>query len=506
MDNKHAGFDNEKYLDEQSRCILDRAGRFTGKLYLEFGGKLLFDYHAMRVLPGYDPNVKMRLLQRLKEKVEIVLCIHAGAIERKKMRADFGITYDADALKLIDDLKDWGLDVSAVVVTRFDDQPAARLFLNRLERRHVRVYTHRAIPGYPLDVNAIVGPGGFGINPHIETTKPIVVVTAPGPGSGKLATCLSQIYHDHAKGGNSGYAKFETFPIWNLPLNHPVNIAYEAATADIADFNEVDPFHLEAYKETTINYNRDVEAFPVVKKTLERIMGKDIAYKSPTDMGVNRAGFAVTNDDAVREAARQEIIRRYFRYSCEYMMGLAGKETVQRAEVILQKLNLSPEDRKVVKPARDAAAAAEDAGKGNAGIYCGVAIELADGSIVTGKNSPLLHAATACVLNAVKKLAGFPDRMLLLPASIMESIGALKKNVLNSKQISLNLDEALIALSISATHNTAAQMALEKLKELEGCEIHMTHIPTPGDEAGLRKLGMNLTSDPNFSTKNLFVS
>ncbi|MFH0919108.1 MAG: DUF1846 domain-containing protein [Fibrobacterota bacterium] len=499
------GFDNEKYLDEQTKSIVERADRFQNKLYLEFGGKLLFDYHAKRILPGYDPNVKMRLLQRLKDRAEIVVCIFAGDIERKKMRADFGISYDADALKLIDELKEWGLSVAGVVVTRYNHQPAARLFIDRLERRHVRVYTHKAIPGYPADVNTIVSDNGYGINPYIETEKPIVVVTGPGPGSGKMATCLSQIYHDHVKGVNSGYAKFETFPIWNLPLKHPVNIAYEAATADLGDFNQIDPFQLEAFGETTINYNRDVEVFPVVRRILERIMGSEKVYKSPTDMGVNRAGFAIVDDEVVREASRQEVLRRWFRYSCEYMMGLASKETVDRAEIIMQGLGLSPEDRPVVKPARAAAAAAEVMGKGNAGTYCGAAILLRDGTIITGKNSPLMHAAAACVLNAVKRLAGLPDPMHLLSPGILESIGALKKNILKSKQISLNLDEALIALSIGATTNPAAQMALEKVRELEGCEIHMTHIPAPGDEAGLRKLGMNLTSDPNFSGTNLYV-
>ncbi|MBL8029046.1 MAG: DUF1846 family protein, partial [Fibrobacteres bacterium] len=320
------GFDNEKYLADQSRFIIERAAGFQSKLYLEFGGKLLWDYHAARILPGYDPNVKMRLLQRMHDKVEVLVCIHAGDIERKKMRADFGITYDADALKLIDDLKGWGINVSAVVVTRFDEQPSARLFMNRLERRNIRVYAHRAIPGYPADVDVIASPTGYGRNPYVETSKPIVVVTGPGPGSGKMATCLSQVYHDHVRGVNSGYAKFETFPIWNLPLKHSVNIAYEAATADIGDFNQVDPFHLDTYGETSVNYNRDVEVFPVVKRILTKIMGGDVLYKSPTDMGVNRAGFAITDDAVVQEASKQEVIRRFFRYSCEYMMGLASKE------------------------------------------------------------------------------------------------------------------------------------------------------------------------------------
>ncbi len=500
------GFDNDKYLSEQTKSIVERASKFSNKLYLEFGGKLLFDFHAKRILPGFDPNVKMRLLQRLKDKTDIVICIFAGDIERKKMRADFGITYDADALKLIDDLGDWGLTVKAVVITRFENQPAARQFMHRLERRHVRVYAHRAIPGYPTDVDTIVSANGYGINPYIETDKPIVVVTAPGPGSGKMATCLSQLYHDHVRGVNSGYAKFETFPIWSLPLKHPVNIAYEAATADLGDYNEVDPFHLEAYNETAINYNRDVEIFPVVKKILERIMGNASVYKSPTDMGVNRAGFAICDDESVKAASKQEIIRRFFRYQCEYMMGLSGKETRDRSELIMLGLNLSPEDRLVVLPARKAASDAETSCKGNEGIYCGAAIQLRNGSIVTGKNSQLMHAASACILNAVKKLAEIPDKMHLLSPNIIESISNLKKNVLKAKQVSLNLEETLIALAISATTNPSVQVAVEKLQDLSDCEIHMTHMPTPGDEAGLRRLGVNLTSDPNFSSKNLFVS
>ncbi len=498
------GFDNEKYLAEQTTAILDRVTRFDNKLYLEFGGKLLFDYHASRVLPGFDPNVKMRLLQKIRDKSEVVLCIYAGDIERKKVRADFGITYDSDALKLIDDLRDWGVQVVGVVITRYENQPAATLFKKKLERRNVRVYTHPFTKGYPTDVDTIVSDEGYGANEYIHTTKPIVVVTGPGPNSGKLATCLSQIYHEHQRGNHAGYAKFETFPIWNLPLKHPVNIAYEAATADIRDFNMIDSFHLEAYNEKTVNYNRDVEAFPVLRRIIEKITGEHSFYKSPTDMGVNRAGFGIVNDDAVREAAIQEIIRRYFRYACEYAFGFMDKETVQRVELLLEDLDAKPEDRIVVNPARQAAIEAEKSGKGNEGIFCGAALELGNGTIVTGKNSPLMHAASALVLNAAKHLAHIPDTIHLLPPNIMESISHFKKDVLKGKMVSLDLEETLIALSISATANPAAQMAIEKLKELSGCEVHMTHIPTPGDEAGLRKLGVNLTSDPDFATKHLF--
>ena len=499
------GFDNGKYLSEQTAAILERVQRFH-KLYLEFGGKLLFDYHASRVLPGYDPNVKMRLLQQLKDKADVVLCIYAGDIERKKVRADFGITYDTDALKLIDDLGDWGINVVGVVITRYGDQPAANQFRNKLERRNIRVYIHRATRGYPIDVDLIVSDNGYGANPYIETEKPLVVVTGPGPGSGKLATCLAQLYHEHRRGNPAGYSKFETFPIWNLPLKHPVNIAYEAATADIRDFNQIDPFHLEAYGKTTINYNRDVDAFPVVRRILDRVTGGASPYKSPTDMGVNRAGFGITDDAVVRDAARQEVVRRRFRYACEYAMGFAEQETVQRTELLMEELGVKPEDRKVVAPARQAALDAQEKGKGNEGIFCGAAIELKDGSITVGKNSPLMHAASSVVLNAIKKLAELPDKIHLLSPSIMASIGMLKRDIFRRKAESLNLEETLIALSISSTTNPMAQLAMEKLKELAGCEMHMTHIPTPGDEAGLRRLGVNLTSDPNFPSKNLFQS
>jgi uncharacterized protein (UPF0371 family) len=500
------GFDNEKYLDEQTVAILERVDRFDNKLYLEFGGKIVYDYHAARVLPGFDPNGKMRLLEGLKDKAEILLCIHAGAIERKKVRADFGITYDADAMKLIDDLRDRGLAVCGVVVTRFEDQPSAVQFQNRLERRGVPVYIHRATPGYPNDVDRIASPEGYGANPYIETTQPLVVVTAPGPGSGKLATCLSQMYHEHVRGAHSGYAKFETFPIWNLPLNHPVNAAYESATADLQDVNMIDPFHMEAYTKTAINYNRDIEAFPVLRKVLERITGGDPIYASPTDMGVNRAASGIVDDQIARDAARQEMIRRYFQYASEYVMGLAEKATVERVRRIMEAHNLSPEDRSVVEPARQAAEDCQEQGKGNKGIYCGAAIELHNGEIVTGKNSALMHAASSLVLNAVKQLAGVPDQIHLLAPSITESIAHLKKDVLVQKSVSLDLDETLIALGIGAATNPTVEHCLSKLKELRNCDMHITHIPTPGDQAGLRRLGVHLTSDPNFSTKELFVS
>ncbi len=498
-------FDNEKYLEEQTAAILDRVEKFGNKLYLEFGGKLFYDYHAARVLPGYDPNVKVRLLRELGDRAGIILCIYAGDIERKKIRADFGITYDSDAMRLIDDLRSWGLDVLGVIITRFEGQPSAIQFKNKLERRGVQVYTHSYTKGYPTNVDTIVSDEGYGANAYIETEKPLVIVTGPGPGSGKLATCLSHLYHDYKRGVKSGYAKFETFPIWNIPLRHPVNIAYEAATADIRDFNLIDPFHLEAYDLKAVNYNRDVEAFPVLKRILEKITGGESFYKSPTDMGVNRCGFAIIDDEVTQEAAKQEVIRRYFRYRCEYAMGLADRETVQRVELFVKDFHLEPEDRVVVQPARDAAGEAQKRDKGNEGIYCGAAIELKDGTIITGNNSPLMHASSSLVIHAIKHLAEIPKKIKLLPNNITDSVRRLKTEILGEKSVSLDLNETLIALGISATTNPAAQLAVEKLKDLMDCEVHMTHIPTPGDEVGLRRIGVNLTSDPNFSSKDLFI-
>ncbi len=500
------GFDNEKYIKEQSAEILKRIDQFGEKLFLEFGGKLLYDYHAARVLPGYDPNVKMRLLKKLKDKIDIILCIYAGAIEHKKMRADFGISYDVDAFKLIDDLREWGIEVTAVVITRFEDQPAAIQFKNKLERRGIKVYTHRFTKGYPINVEMIVSDEGYGANTHIETTKPIVIFTGPGPGSGKLSTALSQLYHERKRGVKAGYAKFETFPIWNIPLKHPVNVAYESATADLRDINMIDSHHLEAYNEKTVNYNRDVEAFPLLRRIIEKITGRPCIYKSPTDMGVNKAGFGIVDDEVVRKASIQEIIRRYFRYSCEYAMGVTDKGTVERAELIMKEIGATPEDRPVVLPARKASEDACISGKGNAGIFCGAALELADGTLLTGRNSQTMHAASCLILNAAKYLAGIPATIDLIPKNIIESLNHFKRDVLNGKRLSLDLEETLIALSISGTTNPSAQAAIEKLKEIRGCDVHITHIPTSGDEAGLRKLGLNLTCDPEFSTRALFLN
>ena len=500
------GFDNEKYLQEQTSAILERVSRFNDKLYIEFGGKILYDYHAARVLPGFDPNVKMRLLQLLKDKIDVILCIHAGDIERNKIRADFGITYDVDALKTIDDFREWGINITAVVITRYQNQPGATAFKNKLELRGVKVYLHYPTKGYPTDVEEIVSDEGYGANEYIATTKPIVIVTGPGPGSGKLGTCLCNLYHEYKKGYKAGYAKFETFPIWDLPLDHKVNIAYEAATADLRDENLIDIHHWNTYNIETVNYNRDIEAFHLLKRILEKITGGESMYQSPTDMGVNRASAGIVDDDIISEAAHQEVIRRYFKCAVEYAMGVTEKDTFDRAIEIMDKIGAKEEERKVVLPARKAAQEAEACGKGNAGVFCGSAIQLHDGTIITGKNSPLLHASSSLILNATKHLAGLPDNLYLLPKSIIDSVTHLKKDILNGKMVSLDVEETLIVLSISALSNPAAQMALENLKGLRGCEVHSTHIPTPGDEAGFRKLKVNLTCDPEFSSKRLFIS
>lgn len=497
------GFDNQKYLEEQSGEILKRISQFDGKLYLEFGGKLLFDYHAARVLPGYDPNIKIKLLKQLKDKIDILLCIYAGDIEKGRIRGDFGITYDVDALKLIDGLRANGLDITAVVITRFDNQPQAIRFQNILEKRNIKVYRHVATKGYPTDVDTIVSEEGYGKNPYIETKNPLVVVTGPGPGSGKLATCLSQLYHDYKRGLRSHYAKFETFPIWNIPLKHPVNMAYEAATADIEDVNMIDPFHLSAYNISTVNYNRDVEIFPVIKSILRKISGGKLAYQSPTDMGVNRAGFAIHENSVVEEAAKQEMIRRYFRYSLEHAMGVEKKQTVDRLKLLMDEAGVNIQDRKVISLARNAVFEREE-DEPAPEISCGAAIELDSGLIVTGHNSMLMSAASATIINAIKTLADIPEKIHLLSKDIIGKVLKFKRDALKSKSGSLNLEEVLICLSISAITNPTVEMALEKLKELENCEMHLTHIPSPGDEEGLRALRLNMTIEPNFSTRELF--
>ena len=496
------GFDNEKYLEEQTREILERVESARGRLYLEFGGKLMFDHHAARVLPGYDPNVKIRLLEKLRDRAEIILCIFAGDIEKRKIRGDFGITYDTDALMLIDGFRARGIQLKGVVITRFEEQPSAISFENRLKRRGVNVFRHYYTRGYPTDVDLIVSKEGYGRNDYIECSKPLVVITGPGPGSGKLATCLSQLYHDYKGGIHAGYAKFETFPIWNIPLKHPANAAYEAATADLRDVNLVDPFHLEAYGITAINYNRDVEAFPLLNRILGKITGDKSPYASPTDMGVNRVGFGITDDHVIRRAAEQEIVRRYFRYSCEYVLGLTDRETVQKVELLMDDYGLTPESRIVVEPARRGI---PEGGTEGADLAAASSLMLKDGTIVTGKSSELMHASAAVVLNAIKKLAKIDDDVHLLAPATIDSIRCLKESI-HTLPLRLDLEEVLVALSVNATVFEPASDGMAKLTELRGCEAHLTHIPSSGDESGLRSLGIYVTCDPLFSSGRLYNS
>ncbi len=506
--NPLTAFDHELYLQEQTEAISQRVSLFDNKLYLEFGGKLLFDYHAARVLPGFRPNSKMQVLHRLKDQAELILCIYAGDIQRRKMRADFGISYDADAFKLVDDLRDWGVEVRSVVITRFAGEPGAVTFGKRLQRQGISLYYHKPIAGYPLDLDLILSDQGYGANPYIETSRPLVIVTAPGPNSGKMGTCLCQIYHEAKRGIRAGYAKFETFPVWNLPVRHPINIAYEAATADLGDVNMIDPFHLEAHGVTATNYNRDIQAFPLLRRILGRIMGGTCPYQSPTDMGVNRVGFALVNDGASRHAACQEILRRYYRCSSDVLLGQADVGALQKIEGLMEELGITGQDRPVVQPSFDAAAKAESKVRDTAleGIGVGAALQLPDGPIITGKNSPLLHAASALVLNCIKRLAGLPGDLDLLSPNVIASIALLKKDVLGRRSISLDLGETLIALSVSSTTNPAAAMAMKRLSDLRGCDAHMTHLPPAGDERAFRRLGIHLTCSPAFATNRLFVS
>lgn len=505
-----AGFDAKKYLEEQSKYILERVNHYD-KLYLEFGGKLLGDYHAKRVLPGFDEDAKIKLLHNLKDKVEIIICVYAGDIERNKIRGDFGITYDMDVMRLIDDLRKWELEVNSVVITRYEHQPAAQIFINKLELRGIKVYQHQATKGYPLDVNTIVSEEGYGKNPYIETNKPIVVVTAPGPGSGKLATCLSQLYHESIRGRVAGYSKFETFPVWNVPLKHPLNIAYEAATADLKDVNMIDSFHMDAYGLVAVNYNRDIEAYPLLKRIIEKITGKEAIYKSPTDMGVNRVGFGIIDDDVVREASRQEVIRRYFKTGCEYKKGYVDKATFDRVQLIMEELGLQPGDRKVVAPAYQAAEEMErrlaQEGQSDKNHVCSaVAIELEDSTMVTGKSSDLMTATSAAMLNAIKQMARVADEIHLLSPVILEPIRSLKSNTLGSQSPALSCDEILIALTICAATNPMAQVCLDHLHKLRGCQAHSTTILIRSDEECFRKLGIDVTCDAVYPSDNLYYN
>ena len=483
------GFDNEKYLQMQSQHIKERIAQFGGKLYLEFGGKLYDDNHASRVLPGFQPDSKLRMLLQLKDQVEMVIAINADDIEKNKIRGDLGITYDRDVIRLIGVFRDFGLYVSSVVLTRFRGQTLATAFQSRLEGMGIRVYHHYSIEGYPANTAYVVSEEGFGKNDYIETTRSLVVVTAPGPGSGKLATCLSQVYHENQRGIKAGYAKFETFPIWNIPLNHPVNLAYEAATADLNDVNMIDPFHLEAYGMTTVNYNRDVEAFPILEALFEKIMGK-CPYKSPTDMGVNMVGNCIVDDEAVKYASRQEIIRRYYVAACELKQGKCDEEVVRKLELLMRKANVSPEERTTVAPALRREAETGDAA---------AAMELPDGTIVTGRTTDLLGASSALLLNALKILSNLPDEMHLMSPVVLDPIQHLKVAHLGNRNPRLHTDETLIALSICAATNHLAELAMEQLSKLKGCEVHSTVILSPVDEKVFKRLGINLTCEPKYS-------
>lgn len=488
------GFDNQRYIEMQSQRILERIAQFGDKLYLEFGGKLFDDYHASRVLPGFLPDTKVNMLTQLKDSAEIIIAIHAGDIERNKIRNDLDIAYDREVLRLIDAFRKKDLLVSGVVVTRYRGQPSVDAFAERLERLGIRVYRHYPIDGYPQNPQLIISEDGFGKNEFVETTRPLVVVTAPGPGSGKLAVCLSQVYQEFRHGVRAGYAKFETFPIWNLPLTHPVNLAYEAATTDLDDVNMIDPFHLDAYGVTTVNYNRDVEIFPVLEAIFRQIYGAS-PYKSPTDMGVNMAGYCITDDEACREASKQEILRRYYAAGCSVRQGLSDPAEVRKIELIMNSMGATPADRPVVAAALSRA---EETG-GPA-----MAIELPDGTIVTGKTSSLLGAASACLMNALKYLAGYEKKLLLIAPGIIQPIQHLKVEHLGNHNPRLHTDELLIALSICAVTNPMASYAIDQLEKLKGCEAHSSVILSHVDLDLFKKIGVNLSCEPRYQVKKLF--
>jgi uncharacterized protein (UPF0371 family) len=492
---KKIGFDNAAYIKKQSEQIEQRINDFGGKLYLEFGGKLFDDYHASRVLPGFKPDSKLQMLLNIAERVEIVIVISSADIEKNKIRGDLGISYDSDVLRMIDAFTDFGLYVGSVVIAQYNDQPVVEHFKNKLEQLGVRVFLHYHIDGYPMNVANVVSDNGYGKNDYIETTRPLVVVTAPGPGSGKLAACLSQLYHEQKRGVRAGYAKFETFPIWNLPLKHPVNLAYEAATADLNDVNMIDPYHLEAYGETTVNYNRDVEAFPVLNAIFEGIEGES-PYKSPTDMGVNMAGFCITDDEVVIRASKDEIVRRYFSILCDRRNGRLSDDVVDKIELVMKQAGVTPDDRPVVRRAIERSELT--------GGQPAVAIELPDGSMITGKTTDLLGASAAAIINAVKALAGIDKSIHLIDPVVIEPIQQLKTGILGNKNPRLHSDEVLIALSISAAGNPFAMRGLSALSQLRGCEAHSTVIPAQSDSSTYRKLGINFTSEPKYQTNNLY--
>lgn len=488
------GFDKNLYISRQKEEIRKRIEHFDNKLYLEFGGKLFDDFHAMRVLPGFESNAKIKLLQEFKDEAEIIFAINADDIGANKLRADIGITYDMDLLRLMDNIRKMGLLVSSVVITQYKNQPAADSFRTMLENRGVSTYLHYPIDGYPANIDKVVSDEGYGINDYVPTTRPLVVVTAPGPCSGKMATCLSQLYHEYKQGKKSGYAKFETFPIWNIPLKHPVNLAYEAATADLHDVNMIDPFHLEKYGISTVNYNRDIEVFPIVQTILKKITGEE-TYYSPTDMGVNMAGYGISDDEVVKDAAKQEIVRRYYRAECDLLLGRTDAETVARLKSIMTQLNIKPEDRIA------ADAALQKFGRKHSPA---MAIRLPDGMIMTGKGSETMTPASSCIINSIKYLANISEEIHLISPVILEPLKALKKDVLGMKKLVLNLEEVLNAISICAATNTMVELAVSKLKDLRGCEAHSSHMLSSADENTLRRLGINITSEARFPNDDLF--
>ncbi len=490
------GFDNDKYLQLQSKHIRERIAKFGGKLYLEFGGKLFDDFHAARVLPGFKPDSKLQMLLQLRDEAEVVIVINASDIEKNKVRGDLGITYDLDVLRLIDAFRSVGLYVGSVVLTRYAAQSATVQFENKLQSLGVKVYRHYSIAGYPYDIENIVSDNGYGLNEYIETERQLVIMTAPGPGSGKMATCLSQLYHEHKRGIKAGYAKFETFPIWNIPLKHPVNLAYEAATADLNDVNMIDPFHLEAYGETAVNYNRDVEIFPVLEAMFKKIYGSS-PYKSPTDMGVNMAGNCIIDDQVTREASKQEIIRRYYAALCEQRENMSANDaqTVSKLDLLMKQTGITSEDRPVIAAARE---------KAEQTAAPAAALQLPDGSIVSGKTSSLLGAAAALLLNALKRLAGIPKSEDLISPSIIQPVQHLKVDHLGNNNPRLHTDEVLIALAISAATSENAAKALEQLGNLQGCEAHSSVILAQVDSKTFKKLGVNITCEPQYQVKKLY--
>ena len=490
------GFDNDKYLKIQSEHIKERIGKFGDKLYLEFGGKLFDDYHASRVLPGFQPDSKLQMLMQLSDVAEIVIVISAADIEKNKVRGDLGITYDVDVLRLIGEFEKKGLYVGSVVITKFTGQNAAVQFKEKLEKKNIKVYQHYVIDGYPSNIPMIVSEEGFGKNDYIETTRPLVVITAPGPGSGKMATCLSQLYHENKRGIKAGYAKFETFPIWNIPLKHPVNLAYEAATADLNDVNMIDPFHLEAYGSTAVNYNRDIEIYPVLNAILEEIYGENTYYKSPTDMGVNMAGNCIVDDEACRYASNMEIIRRYYKYLCDQKRTGVNSQEIYKIELLMNQAGITPSSRPVVNAALEKSA--------KSGDKPAVAIELEDGTIVTGKTGDLLGAASSALLNALKQLAGIDDSVDLLSPESISPIQTLKTNYLGSRNPRLHTDEILIALSSSVVANPLADKALKQMPKLYACDVHSTVILSAVDKDTFKRLGMNLTCEPAYEEEKRF--